>query len=168
MHKRERVLAAITLVCGVFFIINQFVCAGKTSEHTAAADTQARLQRQKTALTAIQAAEASKRDMVRIATRQQPLVTYEKWGRDPFSGALRLMKVDSLADSISFRLTGIANDGKQRLALIDDAIVAQGDRTDKFEVVRILTDRVLLRVSGQLLTLHLDKEKNRNHAQPGN
>ena len=160
MQKREKILSGIAIGCGLFFVVNQFVCTGTAPEENIKAALAPMTDRQDKPKAPVAVRETiSNEELESRLENWKPVVTYEQWGRDPFRGALKLEQEDSSADSIAFRLSGIVHNGSTALALIDDYIVRQGEKTEDFEVVRILPDRVILRHAGKLVTLHLDQEK---------
>ncbi|MFQ5628374.1 MAG: hypothetical protein ACE5I1_06415 [bacterium] len=160
MQKREKVLSAITLAAGAFFIVNQFICAGEKAAVSFDSTAEPAVVQNKIQADNVVAGEKVSNDELKNRLQNwQPLVTYENWGRNPFEGAQKLEQADSNADSSSFKLSGIVEKGFEKIALIDDYIVQKGDHTDEFEVMQVFADHVVVRYDGRLITLFLDQKK---------
>lgn len=163
MQKREKILAVITVLSGVFFIVNQFLCTAKPAKPQKPAAVKSVPPKRPV----IRGEVISNEELEKRLQNWQPLVTYETWGSNPFIGGMKLTP-DSLADSSALVLKGIAWKGRKAFALIGDWILQVGERRGDFEVVQIHEDRVLIRKNGELVTLQLHAEQNEsmpNHDQ---
>ncbi len=160
MQKREKVLSAIAVSSAVFFVINQFVCAEKPQPPARPAPAVARKKLPAAVRTTITNAELEKR-----LKNWEPLVTYDTWGRNPFTNAIEFY-ADSLADTLQLRLKGIAWRNGEPLVLIGDKIMRPGDRDGDFQLLKVYHDRVIAQKNGEILTLFLDPKSTdqRNHA----
>ncbi len=158
MQKREKILSVIALASAAFFIVNQFVCAKKKQQPVATPKVTAKKIQQPKRPAVIKGEKISNEELIRRLQNWQPLVTYETWGRDPFANAVKF-EPDSLQDSLALKLTGIVWKGKQAWALIGDRILQPGQRDANFELLRIMSDRVIGRRNGELVTLYLDKNE---------
>ncbi len=154
MQKREKILAAITLVSAMLFVFNQFVCAKKPEPAVNKSSRRAPAVRPVVKGEQISDAELRKR-----LKEWKPVVSYETWGRDPFEGALKFEAEDSTADSTAtLSLTGIVWKNKTPLALIGDWILGVGDKQGGVEVLKIFPDRVIARRGTEMLTLYLHQD----------
>jgi hypothetical protein len=86
------------------------------------------------------------------------------WGRDPFTSAeLDMVTVDSMmgADVENeirqrrFNLTGILKRGNRAVAIVDQELVREGDLIDDAEVLKIETEKVVLKQDDKELELRL-------------
>jgi len=149
MQKREKILSGVALVVAVLFVTNQFLC-GEKEKNGLRTSAGGRVE-------LVRGPEATLDELPEPAKDWKPQVTFEKWARNPFSGALALEMADSHLDTLKLDLKGIVQKGNEKIALIGDYIVKVGETTDEFQLVKIKQDRVIIRRSGRLFTLHLEQ-----------
>jgi hypothetical protein len=78
------------------------------------------------------------------------------WVRDPFSGKAYIATRQAAYEDV--RLYGVIWDASTPLAMINDKIVKVGDKIDKYKVLKITSQEVVLKdASGNLKTLNLKR-----------
>lgn len=167
MQKREKVLGAVAILIATTFLLDQFYCGAPEKQERPSPKAEPRAAERPPAKR-ITGEKISDAELKQRLQDWQPLVSYEKWGRDPFAGAIRMEPADSLPDSLALALTftGVAQRGQEKLALINDYVVRVGEKADSFEVVEIHWDYVVLRRAGKLITLPLDTEMDTGKERP--
>ncbi len=167
LQKREKILVIGTGLSAVIFVFNQFVCSSRTSS---SAENSITAPQAAVAANKIERPAAAKIDQGLLKERRLRwrTVMFKRWGRDPFAASPSILEMiesdaageaDSSAASDSTRpvtLNGLLWGLGKPVALIGDAILAEGERQGDLQVLKIGPDYVICRKGGKLLRLELE------------
>tara|TARA_B100000949_G_scaffold229270_2_gene237982 strand:+ start:542 stop:985 length:444 start_codon:yes stop_codon:yes gene_type:complete len=85
-------------------------------------------------------------------------VTLTTWGRDIFTTAesIELAKAREISDMTEFTLSGIMTSGLVRSAIINEQVVTEGSRIDRYIVDSIRESKVVLRWNRKKVVLSIN------------
>ncbi len=148
ISKRDKILLALIGASVIFFVIMDpyYMIWKKPPEPKPAegvpADSQA-------------VTDQTAQSQVQTANRPVKRITFEGWGRDPFTRVRYDFDQTKLVDNL--KLSGISLRGSNSFALINSKIVKVGDEIEGMKVVAIKEDRVILRYKGREIIVTLVK-----------
>ena len=95
-------------------------------------------------------------DWLEKREKMDRVLAYHKGGRDPFLPAIKKKEEEDLAVQLpKLVLKGIAWDETERLALINDLIVKEGDTIQEAKIVKIDFDQVAVRYHSKEFVIKL-------------
>lgn len=97
--------------------------------------------------------------LVPSGARDIEYVSLSNWGRDIFATAesIELSKAREIGEEAHFNLSGIMTSGLVRSAVINEQVVTEGSRIDRYIVDSILPNMVVLRWNKKKLVLSISQ-----------